>query len=463
MKVLLINIALRPKSPNLLPPVGLAYVASSIKRAGYDIELIDIDANRYIDEEVENLIKEKAFDVAVFGCIVTAYKTVKKLAKMIKKYKNVTIMVGNSVATSIPELLLSKTEVDIAAIGEGDVTDVEVLKAIEDNIDLSNVKGIYYKKDGQIFKTPKREAIKELDTLPFIDWSIFDIDKYIERSKYYMNEPYPVPYEELRSLPINTARGCPFNCTFCYHVFKQDKYRVRSPKSICNEMKYLKDEYKINYVNLFDELTFYSAKQCETFVDILLEYNLGVYWKACCRGNIFKKEHINLLKKLKKAGCVGLAYSLESANEGILKAMNKGLKVEDFEEQTRVIKDVDLEVWTSIVIGYPQETEQSLQQTFDVCNELGIYPSVGYLIPLPGTPIYNYAVEKGFIKNEEEYLLNMGDRQDFRMNLTSMRKEDIERIVKENLKRISDKLNLGLDESKLIKTGHYKKGSKPVK
>lgn len=456
MKILLINISLRPESPTLLPPLGLAYIATAIHNAGYGLEILDIDAHRYSDDEVESMIREKDYDVAAMGCIVTGYKQVKKLCSMIKKHKNVPIIVGNSVASSVPELLLEKTEADIAVIGEGDITDIEVLKALEKKEDLANVKGIYYKKDGRIFSTPKREAIRDIDSVPFINWDLFDIDIYIEKSKVYMNEPYPVPYEDLRSLPVNTARGCAFNCTFCYHVFKEDKYRVRSPKSVCDEMKLLKDKYGINYVNLFDELTFYSIKQCEEFVDTLIEYDLGVFWKACCRGNLFKEKDIGLARKLKEAGCVGLSYSLESASQEILRAMNKKLKKEEFIEQTRVLRKAGLTVWTSLVVGYPQETEKTLQETFDCCYDADIYPSVGYLIPLPGTPIFEYARETYSIKGVEEYLLNSGDRQDFRINLTGMDQQTIEEIVKTNLKRISNKLELGLEDEKLIKTVHYK-------
>lgn len=457
MKVLLINISLRFDSPTLLPPVGLAYIATAIHNAGYDLEILDIDGYRYSDSEIEEKLRHLKYDVVAMGCIVTGYNSVKKISKMVKSInKDIPIIAGNSVASSIPEILLNNTDVDICAIGEGDITDIEILDAIKNNKDLSTVKGICFKRDGKIIKTPKREAILNLDDIPFINWELFDVELYIEKSKIYMNEPYPVPYEQLRSLPVNTARGCPYRCTFCYHVFKNDKYRVRSPQNICEEIKIMKEKHGINYVNFFDELTFYSIEQCERFVDTVLEYDLGVYWKASCRGNLFKEEHLELVKKLKRAGCVGVGYSLESANEEILNAMNKKLKVNDFIEQTKVLQKAGLCTWTSIVLGYPQETEETMRKTFDCCYEADIYPSVGYLLPLPGTPMYEYTLSTGAIKDEEDFLLNAGDRQDFTVNLTKMKRERMEEIVKENLKRISDKLSLGLDESKLIKTGRYK-------
>jgi radical SAM superfamily enzyme YgiQ (UPF0313 family) len=411
------------------------------------LEILDIDANRYSDQEVETLIKEKDFDVVAMGCIVTGFRIIKKITSVIKKYKNVPVIVGNSVASSITPMLLNRTQTDIAVIGEGDVTIVELLNSIEKNGDLKDISGLAFKEKGEIIFTPKREVLKNIDELPFINWELFDINTYIEKSKVYINEPYPVPYDQVRSLPINTARGCAFKCTFCYHVFIKDKYRVRSPKSICDEISFLKEKYEINYINFFDELTFYSKKQCEEFVDTLLKYDLNIAWKASTRGNLLGLEDLELAKKLKKSGCIGLGYSLESANADILKAMNKKMDVKDFIAQTKVL-------------GYPQETEQSLKETFDVCYDADIYPSSGYLLPLPGTPMYDYAVKTGKIEDEEDFLMHMGDRQDFSINLTNMEYKRIEEIVTKNLKRISDKLGLGLDDSKLIKTGHYRAKNK---
>lgn len=456
MEVLLINISLRPESPQLLFPIGLGYIASAIDRAGFDLEILDIDAYRYTDEEVKRFIKEKEYDVVAFGCIVTGYKIVKKLAEVIKKHKKVPIICGNSVASSIPDLLLSRTRVDIAVIGEGDITIVELLKTIENNESLEKVDGIYFKHDGKIISTPPRSVIADLDTIPPINFDLFDIDIYISKSKTGCSEPYPIDYDLIKAMPVNTARGCLYRCTFCYHVFRNNKYRVRSPQSICEEIKLLKEKYDINYVWFFDELTFYSIKQCEKFVDTMLKENLEVYWTADCRADLFKEKDFDLAVKLKESGCVGLGYSLESANEEILKAMHKKTNPSQFSVQTKVLQRAEIATWTSLVLGYPQETEESIKQTYDCCYDNDIYPSTGYILPQPGTPIYDYAIKTGEINDEEAYLLSIGDRQDFSINLTQMEQSRIEQLVKEHLLRISEKLNIGLDEKKLIKTGVYR-------
>lgn len=458
MKIILINICLRPEVEKILFPVGLGYVASAIHRAGHKIEIIDMDAHRQSFEQVEERLLQTDFDAVGFGCIVTGYGIVKKLARLVKKIKNdAWIIVGNSVATSIPEILLEKTDVDIASIGESDITIVELLDCLENGGDLQEVHGIYYKKDnGKICSTLSRACIDDINDIPFIEWDLFDMKTYVDMSKKYVSEPYPRPYEEIKAFAVNTARGCAFNCTFCYHVFKDCKYRTRTPQSIVAEIRALQERYGINYINFWDELTFFSPRQTRELITAILVSGLKFDWSGSCRGNLFKMKDLELLKMMKESGCVGLGYSLESANKGILKSMNKKLDPADFAEQKKVLDTAGIITWTSLVIGYPEETEETLQETFDFCYENDIYPSAGYLLPQPKTPIYRYAREHGFIPDEEAYLLDMGDRQDLRINITGMPQKKLEDCVKSHLKKIRDKLKLNISDKQLIKSDKYR-------
>ncbi len=455
MKTLLINICLRPNSEKLIFPVGFGYIATAVQRAGFNFEILDLDVLRLSDKELEEYIKKTDFDVAAFGCIVTGYKYVKKLTEIIKKHKDVLVIVGNSVATSIPEILLKKTKADIGVMGEGDITIVELLRAIENRLPLEEVKGIFFNKAGKIFFTPEREIISDLDKLPFINYELFDFKAYLKSGRFNVSEPYPVNFDSLKPILINTARGCLFKCTFCYHVFKNKRYRVRSVESIGEEIKLLQKKYGVNYIQFSDELTLYSKAQANIFADYFLKEGIDIYWTADCRAGLFKQSDLGLVLKLKKAGCVELGYSLESADEEILKAMNKMMSVQDFVNQTQVLQKAGITTSTSLVIGYPQETEETIEKTFNCCYENDIYPSTGYLLPQPGTPMYEYAINNGKIQDIEEYLLTIGDRQDFYINLTNMKQERIEELVRYHLRRIANKKNLGLEESKLIKSGHY--------
>ena len=116
-RVLVINVSLRPESKVIYVPMGLAYIATAIKRHGYNIDMLDIDANRYSEEYIREYIRDNKFDAICMGCIVTGYKYIKQLSHLIKKINPHTkTIVGNSVASSIPDILLTNTETEFVAI-----------------------------------------------------------------------------------------------------------------------------------------------------------------------------------------------------------------------------------------------------------------------------------------------------------------------------------------------------------
>ncbi|MFH0804168.1 MAG: radical SAM protein [Candidatus Zambryskibacteria bacterium] len=458
IKILAINVCLRPSKPQIMFPLGLAYVLSAVHRAGYDFELLDLDKDRKSDKEIEKFLAEKEFDVVAFGCIVTGYKMIKNLSRMVRKAnKKAVIIAGNSVADSIPRILLSKTEVDVAVIGEGEITIVEVLDRIKNGKALDGVKGIWFKRGGKIFQNPNREAIKDIDSIPSPVWDLFDMEAYIKGFQELINEPLPMPREQIRSFLVNAARGCPFRCTFCYQVFQHYNYRHRGVDSIIKEIKKLQKKYKINYILFCDDLSFPSKTLLKEFVDRVLKEKLKFFWTASCRSDLFNSEEdVPLLKRIKKSGCEGFGFSLESANKEILKAMNKHLVPENFVRQKKLLDKAGISSWTSLVLGYPEETKKTIKETMDLCYKCDTYPSSGYLLPQPGTPMYKYIFDKGIAKDEEKYLLSLGDRQDFRINLTKMSAEEFQAEVKYHLYRISKKLKLGLGEDNLLKTTSYK-------
>lgn len=452
MNIVLVNINIRPYLDKVYFPIGLAYVATAMERAGYIFDIIDIEAYRYSDEELEILLSKKSYDVVAFGTLVSGYKYAKKVASIARKTNpNAYIIAGNSVASSIPEHLLNNTEVDIAVKGEGDITICKLLKAIENKTPLEEAKGIIFLKDGQFIDTGY-EGIMNIEEIYPPNWELFDMELYVKKAIQDVRKPYPMPIEQIKAFVVNTARGCAFRCSFCYHAFKYTKYRYRSPESILSEIALLQQRYGINYINFFDELTFFSKKQVTVFINKLLTSGLKFYWNADIRSNLFTKDDIELLKKIKNAGCLSLGYSLESGNPEILKSMNKKLTVEQFKAQKLALDEAGITTITSLVIGYPQETLETLKQTFDVCYDLNTFPSAGYLLPQPGTPMMEAARRKGYADDLEDYLFKMGDRQDLRFNLTNIPDDVLTNEVTSHLKRISDKLGLGLNSNNLIKT-----------
>ncbi|MBN2569179.1 MAG: radical SAM protein [Deltaproteobacteria bacterium] len=459
IKILVINIALRPGFARKILPIGMGYITAAIRRAGFEFDMLDLDAHPRSQEQTEKFLRMNQYDVVAMGCIVTGYKYVKWLSLIIKEaFPDTTVIVGNTVAQSIPNILLSKTGADVAVMGEGDEAIVDLLHRLESSRDMEGIAGICYKKDGHIVANPPRPLIEDIDLIPMPDWTSFDLEIYIKSLSESVGDPLPpIPKEKIRAKPINTARGCPFNCTFCYHVFRGEKYRWRSAESIVQEMQRDHDTYGINYFVFADELTFFSLKQAEHFANSIIASGLQVYWAADVRSGLFtNEEHIQIAIKLKKAGCLYLGYALESANPDILKWMDKKVGPEAFSRQVDILRRGGITSFTSIVLGYPNETEKTITETIDCCIANKIYPSSGYLLPQPGSPMYDFAVKSGHIIDEEDYLLAMGDRQDLRVNMTSMTDEVFTAIVERELGRCSRELGINLPEGALLKTGSYR-------
>jgi radical SAM superfamily enzyme YgiQ (UPF0313 family) len=158
---------------------------------------------------------------------------------------------------------------------------------------------------------------------------------------------------------------------------------------------------------------------------------------------------------MREVGCDNIACSLGNASPEILKAMNKKMQVSEFIEQAKVLWAGGISPRTSIVLGYPQGTPETIQKTLDVCRECNIFLSTGFLLPLPGTSIYEWGKGHGYIVDEEAYRERIGDRQDFHINLTQMSDQEFVTTVETKLRSLAEKQ--GLDLQSVFKTVKYQR------
>ena len=461
LKLLFVNVSLRPGGYTKFLPVGLASIMTYFEEKGYQFTLFDIDINEYDDAYVENYIKNNNFDFVLCGSIVTHYKWVKWFVNAIKKHSPKTcVIVGNSVAGSIPEVFLQNTKADVVVIGEGEVSAYEAVEAIRLSKDLKNVEGIAFRNaQEKIIINHAREAEK-IDDLPLINWEYFDVEKYIAKAETMPDKD--IAPEEMRSMPVITARGCAFKCTFCHYVFWNDPYRNRAPKSILAEIKHLIEKYNVNYIHFWDDLSFASATQVEKLCDAILESGLKFKWMATIRVDLFSRARLSdedalrVAKKMKKTGCYSCGFALESGNKEIMKMMNKKIEVDAFYKTVYTLKEAKIISQTSVVFGYPIETKETIKETFDQCLKAGLYPSIGFLLPLPATVMYDYAKVNGFITDEDQYLESITERQDVCLNMTKMSDEEIMNEIKKGGRRLNKMLDVGLTEDTLVKSKGYK-------
>jgi radical SAM superfamily enzyme YgiQ (UPF0313 family) len=484
-----VNPSLRLDAPHRYLPVGLGYVVTAAKVAGFKFDLLDVDINALSPERVEAHIIKHRYDIVLVGSIVTHYKWIKWFAHMVKEHQpDCKIVVGNSVGSSITEVIFEHAPVDVVILGEADVTVVELLQAISEGRSLGEaqeppkpithangtlpaaihgkgIEGIVFRDGkGRLVNNGRRKAVKHIDDLPFPDWDIFDVERYIQLASSTAHDTTRFGADKARVMPVNTARGCVFKCTFCHYVFWNDPYRHRSPESVIAEIRRNQKKYGANYINFWDELTFHKIAPAEKFMDAMIEADLGIHFTAAIRTDLLGRpedpleRRVGLAHKMKKAGAVAVGFSLESANEEILIAMNKRVKGEYFGEQVRLLNEAGIISNTSIVLGYPQETPATIRETFEACHKANVYPSPGFLLPMPSTGMWNHAIENGFITDIDRYLVNMTERQDFSINMTTMSDEELKQVTKDGLQELAVKLGLQLKDS--FKTGGYMKHGK---
>lgn len=466
LNILFVNVCLRRGSPVKILPVGLASIMTFIKANGYEFDLLDIDINDYADDVVEEKIKNSSYDVILLGSIVTHYKWVKWFTKMVKRHHPETrLIVGNSVGASAYEAFCKNTPTDVVVVGEGEISCLETLNAYRDGRGLEGVAGIIYRgADGAAVKNPPRKT-GDIDQFPMVDWDFFDVPRYMSRSEGISFGGLDAKAKPV-SFPVTTARGCVFKCTFCHYVYWDDPYRKRSVGQVIAEIRRNIEKYGATYMAFWDDLSFSSLAQVEKMADAILASGLKFNWDAAVRVDLFgnpqisRERRLAIAKKMKASGCVATGFSLESGDEEILTLMNKKIKAEYFTEQIDVLREAGIACNTSVVFGYPIETKETIRKTFEMCLASKVYPSIGFLLPLPYTGMYDHAKKHGFITDEDAFLTAITERQDICLNMTKMTDAEIMGEIKEGAMKLNRLLELGLDEKKLVRTGGYTKHTK---
>jgi len=458
-RILFINPCLRQGSSLKILPVGLGSILAFVDQAGLKFDLLDIDINDWDDSVVEEFIRHNEYDVVAYGSIVTHYKWIKWVTDKIKTlHPNTKTIIGNSVGASCYEAFMANCAADFLVVGEGEETTLELLIAIRDELDYTKIKGIVYREllSNKAVKTVPRKAMKTMDSLPIIEWDrYFDLRRYLKKGRKIATGINDL--SSVVAFPVSTARGCAFRCSFCHFVYWNDKYRHKSPARIVEEIGYYQKTHGGNFFAFWDDLTFAGLTQTEALCDSILEAGLEIQWAAAIRSDLFgnpKKsfeKRVKIAKKMKDSGCTMVGFSLESGDEEILEMMNKRVTREYFDEQIMVLNQVGLQYGTSVVFGYPIETPETIKKTFQMCLKNNVYPSIGFLLPLPATGMYEYARTHGFIKDEDEFLDAITERQDLIINMTSMSDDDVNALILEGAQMLNEELNLGMKS--LIRTG----------
>lgn len=376
-----------------VPPQPLIYLGAYLRQNNFKCKLLDANALALtIDETVQQILSFASKYVGLTSPTMLI-STAGKIAKKLKEQNaNIIIMVGGPHISALPErTMVLYPDIDIGILGEGEVTLIELLSALESKEDISSVKGIIYRENGNFKSTPPRPFIKDIDILPFPAWDMLpDLLKHYQQSA--------VRIDRLPNISIVSSRGCPFRCIFCARNVFGNTMRTHSADYIIKMVKYLIKEYKIKSISFEDENFVIYKKRLMEFCNRLIDEKIDITWDCASNVNAVDSQ---ILALMKKAGCWQINYGIESGSQRILDFIKKGIKLEDIERALKMTKEADIITKGYFIIGHPTETRESIQQTVDFIKRISLdFFQMSFMIPLPGTELYAIADKYGEFKND---------------------------------------------------------------
>lgn len=415
MKVLLIYPPITLHKLDTSPPtksvlIGLGYIGSALQRVGYRVKILDclisssynysVDSNftRFglSDEDIIKNIKSFHPDVVGISCMFTSYfKDAHNIARIVKEYnKDILVVFGGIHTSTFPEIVMKDNNVDVAVIGEGEITICELLDAYKNKRNFNGIKGIINRQNGKIKREEPREFIQSLDEIYFPAWELLEneleiVKKENQNNKFLMRKP--VGY-------ILTSRGCPNDCYFCsVKLAWKRSWRARSAKNVVDEIEFLKDKYGYSEFLFVDDNSSVSKARMHKICDEILKRKLNVKL-ATPTGIAIDTLDKEILTKMKKAGFYRLCFGIESGDMETQKIIKKRI---DLNKAKEIIAQANkLGFWTSgsFILGFPHETMGTIRATVEFAKSSNVDFAVFYLLtPQPETEVYNIFKQQGLI------------------------------------------------------------------
>lgn len=403
MKILLIQPPILSYSSQIAPNIGLAFIAAVLEKEGITVEVIDCVADKLSIDQLLEKIRQSKPDIIASGGQTPVSVNSLKIFRRTKKEVNsriITLAGGPHFTFTAEESLEKCPELDIVVRGEAEYTVLEVCQKLQNREPLDNVKGITFRNSkNEIIVNPKREQIKDLDSLPFPAWHLFPYKKY--------------HWTGINMLGTTTSRGCTFKCPHCITWKIHEGKRLRDSKKIVEEMVWVKKNFNVDTFFLQDDSTFCSRAHLESFLDEMEKCGEKIFWYYETREDVLL-HYKNLWKRMKDNGLFKVVIGLDTPNNE-LRAFygKKKLKHKEVEEMLYHLEhELDILVAVYLLFGAPEETRESVLATIAYGKYL--YPEYCSFImgvpvaPFPGTDLYKEMKEKDLISTYDWSVYGFG-------------------------------------------------------
>ncbi len=387
-----------PLEESPLPPLSLSYLAAVLAQEGIQVRILDFLVTRYRPEKLRRELEEYRPQMVGATCVTLNYLIARRMLKVCKDADPgiFTVIGGPHVTFALEETLLSSPWIDAIVIGEGERTLVELARAVEESKDIRQVHGIAFADGGTVVRTSPRPLIEHLDDLPLPARELLPMARYRA-----LGTP----------CTVITSRGCPYSCIFCSgHRMFGPRVRFRSPGLVADEIERLQRDFGLARINIVDDTFTLNHNHTRTVCEEMLRRNLKMKWSVFARVDRISED---LAQLMNRAGCEWVLFGVESADEGILKTIKKGITPDEVRRGVKIAAEAGINVFNSFILGLPGENQDTARKSLAFGDELyqkyGAKYGFHMLSPLPGTEIYERAKDYGiriFSRNWARYNAN---------------------------------------------------------
>ncbi len=374
---------LRPFIGNL-PSLGLLSLGATLRKSGFRVKIVEsASLGLSFSQTIDEILRERPAYVGL-SCTTASVENAAKIARSIKETRPETrVLAGGPHITALPEKTFRHfPDFDFGILGEGEAALVDLLESLEGEKKLDRVESAVYRRGEEIQINPRRRFIENLDTLPF---PAFDLLPDFPR----VYHPPFLNYQKGPAASLISSRGCPQDCTFCDRSVFGNRYRYYSEDYLFEGVSFLVRRYGIRHLVFTDDQFAASRPRLMRLCEKMSGRGLNIQWNCDARVDSVDPD---LLKVMKRAGCWMISYGIESGSQKILDQTRKGITLDQVEQAVRWTKEAGIRAKGLFMIGYPEETEETLDQTLAFIRRLPLDEiNLSFLTPYPGTEIYRQA------------------------------------------------------------------------
>jgi len=397
---------------SICPPLGLAYVAASIRKAGFQLRCVDalgeapfhclvLDNPNFLSYGLSTpQIIEQVGRVDILGVSLMFshdWPVHKAIIKAVHQANpDVTVICGGEHINAVPEFCLQDCpEIDVCALGEWEETIIDLLNALHDGRDLKTVPGILFRSSGEFVRTPTRPRIRKLEEIPWPAWDLFPLETYMANGLGYGVNPG-------RTVPLLVSRGCPFECTFCSSPqMWTTRWQARPVDDVLREMKYYVQHYRAQNFDFYDLTTIIRKDWIKEFCEKLISKKWNITWQmpAGTRAEALDAEVLPLMYR---SGQRNISYAPESGSPTTLKLIKKKVSLDRMKASIRNALKEGMNVKLNMIMGFPHETRKEIFESFRFLRDaamLGVHDVyVACFSPYPGSELFDELHQSGRIK-----------------------------------------------------------------